>query len=347
MDASNLKDSVQGLLGPETTAVLAKVYHAAISPLLSEPRLHWLVLVMPVIVAYVFFLTLRARPASPAPRSFIQFMFPPRQYLRPSAILDYKMFVINQLLQAHLRYGSWVVALVGLLAVAKGIDALLTMFLGPSPANAPASLVVQFLFTLLTMVASDFGKYVAHYLLHRIKPLWEFHRVHHAAEVLLAPLTGLRVHPVEHMLDFTMRLLATGLVGGVFLHFYPAGVPELTILAFNAIVVVLYFPIQVLQHSPVPLGYGPFWSRYLVSPLMHQVHHSQETRHWDRNMGFVFAIWDRLFGTLYVPAADEKFRLGLPPEEGRVDTLYEAYLEPFTRALRRIVGITPAKDSAH
>jgi hypothetical protein len=61
-------------------------------------------------------------------------------------------------------------------------------------------------------------------------------------------------------------------------------------------------------------GYGSVISQVLVSPWMHQVHHSRETRHLDMNMGFIFSFWDRLFGTLYVPKKDEPdLRSASPP----------------------------------
>jgi sterol desaturase/sphingolipid hydroxylase (fatty acid hydroxylase superfamily) len=73
---------------------------------------------------------------------------------------------------------------------------------------------------------------------------------------------------------------------------------------------------------------------------MHQVHHSLEHRHWDKNMGFVFSLWDRLFGTLYVPKSDEQFRLGLPVGSGRFDTVLDLFVDPFVRSYRRLVRAT-------
>ena len=116
---------------------------------------------------------------------------------------------------------------------------------------------------------------------------------------------------------------------GIYAWFYRSGIAEATLLTFNAIAALIYLPISKLQHSHVALGYGPAWSRWLISPLMHQVHHSAETRHWDRNMGFTFSIWDRMAGTLYVPKADEQFRLGLPKGNEGLDSVWRLFVQPW------------------
>ena len=47
---------------------------------------------------------------------------------------------------------------------------------------------------------------------------------------------------------------------------------------------------------------------------MHHVHHSYLPQHWDKNMAAVTSIWDRLFGTLYIPEVDEYTPWGLGPK---------------------------------
>ena len=43
--------------------------------------------------------------------------------------------------------------------------------------------------------------------------LWEFHKVHHSAEVL-NPITGFRSHPVDQVLDAVVMGAMTGLALG-------------------------------------------------------------------------------------------------------------------------------------
>ena len=34
-----------------------------------------------------------------------------------------------------------------------------------------------------------------------------------------------------------------------------------------------------------------------LSPSLHLIHHSNNPKHFDKNFGFVFVFWDKLFGT--------------------------------------------------
>lgn len=327
-----MKAWLENLLGPVIVEALAKLYWSVVAPILSEPRFNVYFIASTVLVALVFYWVLGRRVSGI--KNALQYLFPRSVFGHPSARLDYVFFITNQLLMAHLRFGAWVVGAVGLLAVAQNIAAALDALLGVRAPVAPSSAAL-WAFTLINLLAWDFGKWLAHWLAHKVPLLWEFHKPHHAAEVL-TPVTATRAHPIDIMLDLACRLLCTGLSGGVFAHLYPSGIQELQILGFNAVAIVLYYWIAHLQHSHIPLGYGPWLSRILVSPHMHQVHHSQETRHWDRNFGFVFGLWDAAFKTLYIPARDEVLRLGLPPGQGagQYDSLAALYLQPFVGAWR-------------
>jgi sterol desaturase/sphingolipid hydroxylase (fatty acid hydroxylase superfamily) len=344
---TNLIAWVEAQFGHDAVGVLSTVYWTLVAPLGEERRLHWLVLAMPFVVGllYLWFST-EARGGRDV-RTLLGKMLPWRAYGSETARLDYKVYAINQLLLANLGLGKLVLGVAGLLSLSEVTRSALDLLLGPAGDGRVPGIAAHLVFTLLTLLAYDFGKYVAHYALHRFAWLWEFHKVHHAAEVLLMPFTALRVHPVELMVDFFFRLIFTAIVGGVFAHLYPTGgYTELTILGFNAIAFLIFYPISHLQHSPVPLGYGERWSRFLVSPLMHQVHHSCEHRHWDLNFGFVFAIWDRMFGTLLVPRTDEPIRLGLPPGNAPVVSLAQVYVQPFIGAARALLGRRGGHGSA-
>ena len=87
-----------------------------------------------------------------------------------------------------------------------------------------------------------------------------------------------------------------------------------------------------LRHSHIWLDFGAF-ERVFVSPAMHQIHHSVDTRHLNRNMGEIFAIWDWLFGTIYIPHEKEDLVFGVGrgvPQEH--PSLLTAYLVPIRNA---------------
>ena len=51
-------------------------------------------------------------------------------------------------------------------------------------------------------------------------------------------------------------------------------------------------------HSNIKTNLGPL--RYvIISPQAHRVHHSIEEKHYDKNFGVTFSIWDQLFNTFY------------------------------------------------
>lgn len=199
-----------------------------------------------------------------------------------------------------------------------------------------AGIATRMLFTILFFVAYDFGRFVIHCLLHDVPFLWEFHKIHHSAEVL-TPMTSFRAHPLELLLMAWGPLLATGVFTVAFNAIVPDRVSVYAFLGTHALL-FLFNLIGNLRHSPVWISYGPIVGRWLISPAHHQVHHSYEPRHLGCNRGFELAIWDRMYGTLYVPGQKpENFRLGLGDgSESRYHNVGAMYLLPFAGAARQI-----------
>ena len=253
-------------------------------------------------------------------------MFPRSVFLHRSALHDYAVLLINQGLLFFI-VGAAIVTpnLLAAVVVALG------KFVGLEVDWAPAALAERVAVSIYLVLVWDFAATYAHYLKHKVPLLWEFHKVHHCAEVL-NPLTALRRHPVEAVVSKLITAFFLGLAMGLWLLAFGrfdiysvfgvyAGIYVWRLLGYN------------LRHSHVPLSYGPFWSRILISPLQHQIHHSNDPRHYDTNFGHIFAVWDRLLGTLYVPAASERVRFGIDPAEmDDYRTLKGLYLTPFRKA---------------
>ena len=53
-----------------------------------------------------------------------------------------------------------------------------------------------------------------------------------------------------------------------------------------------------LQHSHMWIAFRGMLGRIFVSPAHHQVHHSDNPKHFDKNFGSCLALWDWMFGTL-------------------------------------------------
>jgi sterol desaturase/sphingolipid hydroxylase (fatty acid hydroxylase superfamily) len=227
-------------------------------------------------------------------------------------------------------------------------EAGLNSVLGANPAPWDAgSIWVLVAATIAQILLTDFLLYYIHYLFHKVPTLWEFHKVHHSAEVM-TPLTAYRVHPFEVVFNMNVTAIFTGALFGLSGYLTGGGRPEIAILGINVIQFGFYIVGFNLRHSHIPLGYGPVISKVLVSPWMHQVHHSRETRHLDRNMGFIFSFWDAMFGTLYIPKRNEAaYELGLTTgEHVHFHSLGALYFRPFANLARRWIKVfKPAKTA--
>lgn len=187
------------------------------------------------------------------------------------------------------------------LVSAEAVRGFVLDAIGPAPAARLPGWASQAISTIVLFVAFEFAYWLDHRMKHAVPVLWHFHKVHHQAEHL-SILTDFRVHPVDTLiflnlaavvLGTTQALLATALGG-------TAG--PLAVGGTNLLVMVTAVGLSHLQHSHLWITFGPRWGRWLLGPAHHQVHHSAEPRHCDRNFGDVLAIFDRLFGTFWMPA---------------------------------------------
>ena len=197
--------------------------------------------------------------------------------------------------------------------------------------NDSAALGLGFALTVVLFVADDFMRWFMHYIMHAIPELWEFHKVHHSAEELNF-MTAERIHPLEIVLTSLAAALVFGTVNGVFIAFFGDKLTVQTVFGANMFLVAFNVCGGVLRHSPVWISYGPRIERWVISPAMHQIHHSGEVRHFDKNMGGALAVWDRMFGTLYIPQSREITSFGIGEETADFRSLGVIYFRPFVRA---------------
>jgi sterol desaturase/sphingolipid hydroxylase (fatty acid hydroxylase superfamily) len=151
------------------------------------------------------------------------------------------------------------------------------------------------------VIALDLVIYSQHYVFHHVPLLWRIHRMHHA-DLDIDVTTGVRFHPFEILLSLAIKMTAVAALG----------VPALGVLIFE----VLLNATSMFNHSNValPPWLEPIARWIVVTPQMHQVHHSIERAETDSNFGFNLPWWDRLFGTYRArPAAGEQgMTVGLP-----------------------------------
>ena len=267
-------------------------------------------------------------------KALIRALFPRRMIAGASNRADIGLWLFNTF--------PAVVILGAIIATASGISGptakALTDLFGPvAPLALPAGLA-RAITTLALFLAYEFALWVNHVAFHKVPFLWEFHKVHHTAETM-TPLTVFRVHPVESLVFANITALAVGLVGGI-LHFVlgPAA-SAIEISGTNVIVVALLYLFLHLQHSHLWISFTGPLGRILISPAHHQVHHSTNPAHFNRNFGRSLAIWDWAFGTLHVPAKRrERLTFGAPVRSGTASphSVTGVLLTPFAEAARTI-----------
>jgi sterol desaturase/sphingolipid hydroxylase (fatty acid hydroxylase superfamily) len=221
-------------------------------------------------------------------------------------------------------------------AVATGVAALLHGVHEYTP-SVHISYVVVLFWSIFLFLIGDFSNYLTHMLQHLVPVLWELHKVHHSA-TFLNPLTTKRMHPLGDQFDNVAAALFVGVGFGVCRHFTRLSIAEMAILSANANLIGTILVLDSLRHSHFPVSFGVM-DRLILSPHMHQIHHSYDREHWDVNFGNKLSIWDRAFGTLYTPRRGERAKLGL--DKGESDDFHSlrgAYLGPLIKIGRLLCG---------
>ena len=129
--------------------------------------------------------------------------------------------------------------------------------------------------------------------------LWRFHAVHHSSQDL-DWLSSVRLHPVN---DWLTRWVQASV---------------LVLLGFAPLAVAAYVPFlsfyAIMLHANVSWGFGPLGS-LIASPRFHRWHHTAEDEGLDKNFAGLFPIWDRVFGTYFMPAGRLPEKFGLSGEQ--------------------------------
>ena len=241
------------------------------------------------------------------PAGLLQFLLPWDIYSHPSARVDVGLYVLERLLHPF-----WYGALILTVGTATEAGVITVLSASGTTPGLESSLGWMLFYSLCTLLIYDFVFYAIHYTEHKVPALWAIHKVHHSAEVL-TPLTRYREHFLEGPLYAAGSAFSYGLAGGVFGWLFNDGITQATL--FNIGFFSLLFGFNgSFRHYHVAFHYPRWLSKWLHSPVMHHTHHSYLPQHWDTNLAAVTSLWDRLFGTLYIPEKDEFTPWGLGPE---------------------------------
>ncbi len=291
----------------------------------SGKRIHIFYLFTSLILAYYVFYKNRQKG------SFLKYIFKKKVWLSKSAFVDYKMFLFNGLVKLFLItpyvYFGFLLSF--------HIDNWLTEHYGYM--NEPLSFSTTIIiYTVFLTLVTDLFTYLTHWSMHKIPFLWEFHKIHHSA-TSMNPITQYRIHPIELIINNIQGILAFGIVTGVFQYLSMGNVSKWVFLGANVFSFVFFVFGANLRHSHIKLRYFNFLEYLLISPLQHQIHHSKDRHHWNKNMGSRLAIWDWLFGTLYLSKNTNRLSFGLSDKE---DVKYTSFSQnmfnPFINNFKRV-----------
>jgi sterol desaturase/sphingolipid hydroxylase (fatty acid hydroxylase superfamily) len=138
----------------------------------------------------------------------------------------------------------------------------------------------QLLYWFILLILEDFMFYWLHYFDHYVRFFWAIHVTHHSSQEFNLTV-GFRSSVFQPLYRF--------------IYFIP-----IAFLGFEPLDIMLMYSITqiygILIHTQYIGKLG--WLEYVfATPSNHRVHHGSNVKYLDKNMGMVFIIWDRIFGT--------------------------------------------------
>ena len=267
-------------------------------------------------------------------KTAIKKIFDKNVWLSTSSLADFKIILVNRVVMS-----GTAAALVSQITISTFLYKLLhgQTLIEPLALHFTSAGTVAVLFTVFFFVIDDFSRFYVHRLMHRIPVLWAFHQVHHSAETM-TPFTIFRTHPIEGLIFALRTSIVQGIVISIFLFLFGSKVDLITVFGASAGVVIFHSLGSNLRHSHIKIRYPRAIELFFISPGQHQIHHSTEKRHFDKNFGVALAVWDLIFGSL-LHSESQIHKFGLATRFGEKHNLLHLYVEPFKAAIRIIKRI--------
>jgi sterol desaturase/sphingolipid hydroxylase (fatty acid hydroxylase superfamily) len=144
---------------------------------------------------------------------------------------------------------------------------------------------------IVSVLLLDLCIYFQHRVFHYIPWLWRLHRVHHSDEHF-DTTTAIRFHPLEIMLSMLIKFIVVLMIGA----------PVEAVILF-----------EIILNSGALFNHGNLALKaktdavlrlFIITPDLHRIHHSVHYHEMNRNFGFSFSVWDRIFGTYLAQPED-------------------------------------------
>jgi sterol desaturase/sphingolipid hydroxylase (fatty acid hydroxylase superfamily) len=270
-------------------------------------------------------------------RNFLRFCFPKEMYLHKSTATDIQVFLMNM----FFRLPTVLLAGFGAPVIAAALLGLDWGTVKQYPLDPWTSL----LFWIVWMLTAELGYYGAHRMYHQVPLFWEFHKVHHSAEVL-TPITTFRTHPMFDAASGVFVAVVRGFILAGIVAAFGIQFSAVHLLGFNLFNATFQLFGKHLRHSHIWWAWGPRLTHVFLCPAQHQIHHSRDPKHANKNYGEMLALWDWLFGSLYIAREKEDLQFGID-EPHAITNGVTAYVMPFVgvwrmcaRGMRRLVRAT-------
>lgn len=309
-----------------------------LGPFIPSSRIFLLYIISAIILAFVAYHQINhehdedGNDIKPERKGFLSYLFDKEVLFHASTLQDLKYFIVN----AFVYTGFAAQFLIGTHGFSVVFNNALNKTLGTLSSPLITGELSLVIYTIVSVIAIDIGIYLSHRAQHSIPFLWEFHKVHHSAEKL-TPLTLYRMHPVDLFITaFIVSFLGGLAFAGLF--YLTGETPQaLTLFGLNVITLGFYLIGYNLRHSHIWFNYPVWLSKIFISPAQHQIHHSSDPKHFDRNFGLIFSFWDRFGKSHYIPHRYEKLSFGISKKEPNpFKSISELYYSPFFRSWKII-----------
>jgi sterol desaturase/sphingolipid hydroxylase (fatty acid hydroxylase superfamily) len=269
-------------------------------------------------------------------RDFFDFAFPAEVMLHPSARADALFWITKKLMMPFLLIPAGVTFVAAMGYATNQTISWLFGISGPL-IGGPAGPVTIVIFTATMLVAYDISYYLYHVAQHRFPFLWELHKVHHSAEVMVG-ITKDRVHPLDDLMNRMWDGVIPGIAFGIW-SVIALDPVEIAIFGVNVYIIRNILMMDFVRHTHLKISFGPL-NGIILCPHWHQVHHSVDPRHYDKNFGLLFSFWDRIFGTQFVPEPQEDLKFGLMDRDVRdYQSLFGLYILPLKKMAGHIARL--------
>jgi sterol desaturase/sphingolipid hydroxylase (fatty acid hydroxylase superfamily) len=135
-----------------------------------------------------------------------------------------------------------------------------------------------------------------------------------------------------------MIALALGTTGGLLAFAFGPATDMFALDGENVIRIAFLFAITPLQHTHVWIPFTGRLGRILISPAHHQLHHSTDPAHFNKNLGSSLAVWDWLFGTLQIPTRErQRLTFGIEPVQREHHSAFGTMMRPVVEAFAKVL----------